>query len=181
MLNTLWVLFPFFWFHSSILIVHNNQFSLKTVFPTDGLALSHSKSNAFWPAQQAVATYLRSKKHKAIFFTGEEELRSMTCGLEKEDKTDGRYKYYADGVLQWVTMNSIMEVSFAYEKAQNTKLAFNHYKAMFSALSIMKHIVSKYKYASFDISRALVVHIIHVHGKKKATLWWPFSKLFYWD
>ncbi|KAG0736150.1 hypothetical protein G6F62_010642 [Rhizopus arrhizus] len=74
--------------------------SLKTVFPTDGLALSHSKSNAFWPAQQAVATYLRSKKHKAIFFTGEEELRSMTCGLEKEDKTDGRYKYYADGVLQ---------------------------------------------------------------------------------
>ncbi|KAG1139985.1 hypothetical protein G6F37_009363 [Rhizopus arrhizus] len=35
---------------------------------------------------------------------------------------------------------------------------------MFGALSIMKHIVSKYKHASFDTSRALVVHAIHVHG-----------------
>ncbi|KAG1167180.1 hypothetical protein G6F46_011973 [Rhizopus delemar] len=73
---------------------------LKTVFPTDDQVLSHNKSDALWPAQQAVATYLRSKGYKAIFFIGEEELRSMTGELEKEDKTDDRYKYYADGVLQ---------------------------------------------------------------------------------
>ncbi|KAG1046784.1 hypothetical protein G6F43_010743 [Rhizopus delemar] len=69
-------------------------------------ALSHNKSDALWPAQQAVATYLRSKGHKAIFFIGEEELRSTTDELEKEDKTDDRYKYYTDGVLQRATMNS---------------------------------------------------------------------------
>jgi hypothetical protein len=36
----------------------------------------------------------------------------------------------------------------------------------FGALSIMKHIATKYKYALFDTFKALKIHFIHVHGKK---------------
>ncbi|PHZ14755.1 uncharacterized protein RHIMIDRAFT_311975 [Rhizopus microsporus ATCC 52813] len=151
---------------------------VKTVFPTDGQSLIHSencfKSDSLWPVQQAVAVYLRSKGHKAIFFTGEEELESMTRELEKDGQTDGRYKYYADGVLRVNNLEVlIMEASSAYDKATNIKFSFDYYKGMFGVLSIMKHIASKYKYASFDTFKALKIHFIHAFGS--AVRHWSIS------
>jgi hypothetical protein len=97
----------------------------------------------------------------------------MTSELEKEGQTDGRYKYYADGVLRVNNLEFlIMEVSSAYDKAKSIKFTFDHYKTMFGVLSIMKHIASKYKYASFDIFKALKIHFIHAHGKKNMTNLW---------
>ncbi|KAG1056248.1 hypothetical protein G6F43_001844 [Rhizopus delemar] len=89
---------------------------VKTVFPTDGQTLIHSE-NCF------------NEGHKAIFFTGEEELKSMTSELVKDGQTDGRYKYYADGVLRVNNLEVlIMEASSAYDKATDIKSAFDHYK-----------------------------------------------------
>lgn len=125
------------------------------------------KSDSLWPTQHIVAVYLRNKGHEAIFFTGKEELKSMASELEKEVQMDGRYKYYADGVLQVNSLEIlIMEVSSTYDRVKNIKSTFNYYKAMFGALSIMKHIATKYKYALFDTFKALKIHFIHVHGKK---------------
>ncbi|KAG1181988.1 hypothetical protein G6F36_009507 [Rhizopus arrhizus] len=106
---------------------------MKTAFPMDGQTLIHSedcfKSDSLWPAQQAVAGYLRSKGHKAIFFSGEEELKSMTSELKTDGQTDGRYKYYADGVLRVNNLEAlIMEASSAYDKAIDIKSSFDHYK-----------------------------------------------------
>jgi hypothetical protein len=106
--------------------------------------------------------------NKAIFVTGEEELESITRELEKDSQTDGRYKYYADGVLRVNNVEVlIMEASSAYDKVANIKFSFDYYKGMFGALSIMKHIASKYKYASFDTFKALKIHFIHAFGKNK--------------
>lgn len=92
----------------------------------------------------------------------------MTSELVKDGQTDGRYKYYADGVLRVNNLEVlIMEASSAYDKATDIKSAFDHYKGMFGALSIMTHIASKYKYASFNIFKLLKIHFVHAHGKKK--------------
>ncbi|KAG2233024.1 hypothetical protein INT48_007600, partial [Thamnidium elegans] len=70
----------------------------------------------------------------------------MTFELEKDGQEDGRLKYYADGILR---VNShevlILEASSAYQEATATKSTFDHYKGMFGALSILKHISRKYK------------------------------------
>ncbi|ORE03317.1 hypothetical protein BCV72DRAFT_213468 [Rhizopus microsporus var. microsporus] len=53
----------------------------------------------------------------------------MTRELEKDGQTDGRYKYYADGVLRVNNLEAlIMEASSAYDKATNIKFSFDYYK-----------------------------------------------------
>ncbi|KAI9481339.1 MAG: hypothetical protein EXX96DRAFT_481160, partial [Benjaminiella poitrasii] len=155
-----------------LLSTHNNDFSSKTVFPTEGKTLVHSencfKSDSLWPAQQAVAAYLRTKGYKAIFYTREEELEAMTNELEKDGQMDGRFKYYADGILRINNLEVlIMEVSSAHDKATNVKFSFDHYKGMFGALSVLKNIATRYKYATFGTFKDLKIHFLHAFGKKE--------------
>ncbi|KAI7904059.1 uncharacterized protein BX663DRAFT_415088, partial [Cokeromyces recurvatus] len=79
---------------------------------------------------------------------------------------DGRFRYYADGILRINKLEVlIIEVSSAYDKATNVKFAFDHYKGMFGALSVLKNIASRYKYATFNTSKELKIHFIHAYGK----------------
>ncbi|ORY99325.1 hypothetical protein BCR43DRAFT_544810, partial [Syncephalastrum racemosum] len=59
---------------------------------------------------------------------------------------------------------SLLKVSSAYEAASQGKIAFDHSKAMFGLLSILKAIACRYQHGSFELFRQIKVHFIHAYG-----------------
>ncbi|KAI7907321.1 uncharacterized protein BX663DRAFT_426640 [Cokeromyces recurvatus] len=91
----------------------------------------------------------------------------MTEQLSKQGLLDNRFKYYADGKIR---MNAdkqellLLEVSSALGQATQDKIAFDHTKAMFGLLAILKTLVCKYSHGSFESFKKIKFHFIHVHG-----------------
>ncbi|KAI9470783.1 MAG: hypothetical protein EXX96DRAFT_491183, partial [Benjaminiella poitrasii] len=58
----------------------------------------------------------------------------------------------------------ILEVSSALDQATQGKIDFDHSKAMFGMLAVLKTVAGKYDYGSFESFTKIKIHFIHVYG-----------------
>ncbi|KAI9361473.1 hypothetical protein BD770DRAFT_418843 [Pilaira anomala] len=83
---------------------------------------------------------------------------------------DGRFKYNADGTLILEHLNSaieilLTEVSSGYGSTEAGKISFDHYKAMFGMLAMIRTVAQLYDQASFNTFKKFKIHFLHAHGK----------------
>ncbi|KAI9496385.1 hypothetical protein BDB00DRAFT_758338, partial [Zychaea mexicana] len=94
----------------------------------------------------------------------------ITKQLQQSGMKDGRYHYNADGVLradEFLNMEILLtEVSNGYGSNNSGKSSFDHYKAMFGMLAMLRTLAQKYSKASFNTFQKLKVHFLHGHGKQ---------------
>ncbi|KAI8888099.1 hypothetical protein K501DRAFT_173926 [Backusella circina FSU 941] len=91
----------------------------------------------------------------------------MTVQLKSQGITDKRLRYNADGTIlcnSIATEVLLSEVSSAFDESDKGKTSFDHYKAMFGLLMMLRTLARKYKYASFNSFKNLKVHFIHTHN-----------------
>ncbi|KAI9313576.1 hypothetical protein BX666DRAFT_1864022 [Dichotomocladium elegans] len=81
---------------------------------------------------------------------------------------DRRYKYNADGTLRANDLSSpeilLTEVSSGYGSNDAGKISFDHYKAMFGMLAMMRTLAQLYDKASFKTFSNVKIHFLHAHG-----------------
>lgn len=117
--------------------------------------------------------FLLQHGRSVLFFPGEIELNSMTMQLQSQGITDGRLKYNADGKILVEDLSTeilLSEVSSSYGKNSKGKTSFDHHKAMFGLLAMIRTIAILYKYGSFETFSRLKLHFAHTHGKLIHTL-----------
>ncbi|KAI8363893.1 hypothetical protein BD560DRAFT_333803, partial [Blakeslea trispora] len=92
--------------------------------------------------------------------------------LQSQGITDGRLKYNADGKILVEDLTEILlsEVSSSYSENSKGKTSFDHYKAMFGLLVMIRTIASLYKYGSSETFSRLKLHLVHTHDKLVRTL-----------
>jgi len=130
------------------------------------------------PNLKAVCNSIDHSKYnwaKLGFFDGEEELLSMTQQLKRTGKfVDHRYIYKADGVVRLQEAHNIeicvVEVSNEYLNKDNRKIYFDHHKANYGCLAMLKTIADHYKYASVDVFEKLQIYFVHA-ADDKIKLW----------
>ncbi|ORX48590.1 hypothetical protein DM01DRAFT_252525 [Hesseltinella vesiculosa] len=92
----------------------------------------------------------------------------MTNQLKIQGLNDGRFKYNADGTIlahDHFRMEILLtEVSSGFDNADGSKVSFDHYKAMFGMLAMLKTLAHTYNKASFATFKKLKIHFIHGHG-----------------
>ncbi|KAI9278956.1 hypothetical protein BDA99DRAFT_428601 [Phascolomyces articulosus] len=92
----------------------------------------------------------------------------MTIQLRSQGITDGRLKYHADGKIYVEKLGIevlLSEVSSSFDENAKGKTSFDHFKAMFGLLVMLKTIASYYKYSSFKTFSKLKLHFVHTHSK----------------
>lgn len=117
---------------------------------------------------QACNKYLKDHNNDVTFYPGEIELKAMTVQLKNQEITDKRLKYNADDTILFNRIPTeilLSEVSSAFAENNKAKTSFDHYKAMFGLMMMLKTIAGRYKYASFNTFKGLKVHFIHTHSK----------------
>lgn len=117
---------------------------------------------------QACNKCLKDHNNDITFYPGEIEPKAMTVQLKDQGITDKRLRYNADGTILFNRIPTeilLSEVSSAFTENNKAKSSFDHYKAMFGLLMMLKTIARKYKYASFNTFKGLKVHFIHTHSK----------------
>ncbi|CAO3692898.1 unnamed protein product [Rhizopus microsporus] len=141
------------------------------IYDDVGDTLSESEAclnnNLIKPCLQVCSRMLRNKKYDITYIPGEVELISMTERLSKQGLLDNRFKYYADGKVRINADKQeplLLEVSSALGRATQDKIAFDHTKAMFGLLAILKTLACKYSHGSFESFKKIKIHFIHVHG-----------------
>ncbi|KAG2204653.1 hypothetical protein INT47_011948 [Mucor saturninus] len=92
-----------------------------------------------------VSEYFKDLGHEVTFYPGEVELKAMTVQLQSQGITDKRLRYNAYGTI---LCNSIATEAFG--ENDKGKTSFDHYKAMFGSLMMLRTLARKYKYASFN-------------------------------
>lgn len=120
------------------------------------------------PVLQACNKYLKDLGHNVTFYPGEVELKAMTVQLQSQGITDKRLRYNADGTILFNTIATevlLSEVTSAFAGNDRGKTSFDHYKAMFGLLMMLRTLARKYKYASFDTFKNVKVHFIHTHNR----------------
>ncbi|KAI8391397.1 uncharacterized protein BYT42DRAFT_490602 [Radiomyces spectabilis] len=92
----------------------------------------------------------------------------MTKQLRSQGIVDGRLKYNADGKIQ-LRGNGLelllSEVSSSYGINDKGKTSFDHYKAMFGLLAMLRTIAAHHQYAEFATFSKFKVHFIHTHNR----------------
>ncbi|KAG2196235.1 hypothetical protein INT47_007662 [Mucor saturninus] len=128
------------------------------------------RSYLFDRCTMATTKYLRNVNHDITFLPGEIELNSMTTQLKQKGVNDGRYKYNADGTLIASNFSAIeillTEVSSGYGLKEVAKISFDHYKAMFGMLAMIRTVAQLCEKASFNTFAKLIIHFLHAHGKQ---------------
>ncbi|KAI9487871.1 MAG: hypothetical protein EXX96DRAFT_599451 [Benjaminiella poitrasii] len=89
---------------------------------------------------------------KVVFFDGEEELVSMTKQLKRKGP-------FADGVVRLQEAHNI-EICVVEVSGR----CFDHHKAIYGCLAMLKTIADQYKYASVDVFEQLKVYFVHTAG-----------------
>jgi hypothetical protein len=129
------------------------------------------RSYVFDTSIKSCTQYLRNKGYNITFLPEEIELEAMTAQLKNKGMTDGRYKYNADGLICANDFSGLeillTEVSSGYGSGDGSKVSFDHYKAMFGMLSMMRIIAQTYNKGTFDTFRKLKIHFLHDHGRQQ--------------
>ncbi|CAO3695775.1 unnamed protein product [Rhizopus stolonifer] len=126
------------------------------------------RSYLFDNCMKITTKYLRSVNHNVTFFPGEIELDAMTIQIKQKGIMDRRYKYNADGKLIANDFSAteilLTEVSSSYGSNDTGKISFDHYKAMFGMLAMIRTVALLYDKASFNTFTKLKIHFLHAHG-----------------
>ncbi|CEJ03243.1 hypothetical protein RMCBS344292_17231 [Rhizopus microsporus] len=112
--------------------------------------------------------FLLQHGRSVLFFPGEIELNAMTMQLQSQGITDGRLKYNADGKILVEDLSTeilLSEVSSSYGENSKGKTSFDHHKAMFGLLAMIRTTASLYKYGSFETFSRLKLHFVHTHDR----------------
>ncbi|KAI7888640.1 uncharacterized protein EV154DRAFT_425346 [Mucor mucedo] len=86
----------------------------------------------------------------------------MTMQVQSQGITDGRLKYNGDGKILVEDLSTeilLSEVSSSYDENSKGKTSFDHHKAMFGLLAIIRTIASLYNYGSFETFSKLKLHL----------------------
>ncbi|KAG0769223.1 hypothetical protein G6F62_005472 [Rhizopus arrhizus] len=120
-----------------------NMFS--TLFDGASGTLSSSESCLRYyvidPLLQACNKYIKDLGHNVTFYPGEIELKAMTVQLKDQGITDKRLRYNADGTILYNSIATevlLSEVSSAFAENNKGKTSFDHYKAMFGLLMVLR-------------------------------------------
>ncbi|KAL9549080.1 hypothetical protein MBANPS3_005370 [Mucor bainieri] len=92
----------------------------------------------------------------------------MTMQLQSQGITDERLKYNADGKILVADLSTeilLSEVSSSYGENSKGKPSFDHHKAMFGLLAMIRTIAGLYKYGSFEAFSRLKLHFVHTHDR----------------
>ncbi|KAI7874548.1 hypothetical protein K492DRAFT_137713 [Lichtheimia hyalospora FSU 10163] len=88
--------------------------------------------------------------------------------MNSQGLTDGRYRYCADGIMSADDFSGLefllTEVSSGYKNGDTSKISFDHYKAMFGMLAMIRTLAQKYNKGSLETFRKLRIHFLHAHG-----------------
>ncbi|KAG2224802.1 hypothetical protein INT45_005326 [Circinella minor] len=118
-----------------------------------------------YPMMKACARYISLAKGRAITFVpGEAPLQAMTnIGVATT-----KAPYNADGILRVSNLDKaeicLLETSSAYNKAGRAKISFDHHKAMFALLAMIKNTAQNFQYATYDELKKMKFIFIHAHG-----------------
>lgn len=146
-------------------------YSAEQIYDDVGESLSETESclsnNLVSPCLQACTRMLRCNKYDITYLPGEVELTSMTEQLSKQGLLDTRYIYKADGKIRINTNKQevlIVEISNALYQATKEKISFDHSKAMFGMLAILKTLANSYNFGTFESFKRIKIHFVHVYG-----------------
>ncbi|KAI7852941.1 hypothetical protein BDC45DRAFT_536784 [Circinella umbellata] len=118
-----------------------------------------------YPMMKACARYISMAKGRTVTFVpGEAPLQAMNnIGVATT-----KAPYNADGILRASNFNKaeicLLETSSGYNKAGRAKISFDHHKAMFALLAMMKNTAQSFKYATYDELKKIKFIFIHAHG-----------------
>ena len=105
------------------------------------------RSYIFDPCLKNVAKYLLRKGYSVTFLPGEVELAAITKQLQQSRLKDDRYHYNADGILLASDFSGheilLTEVSNGFGSNSNGKSSFDHHKAMFGMLVMLRTLAQK--------------------------------------
>ncbi|KAI9008919.1 hypothetical protein CLU79DRAFT_799969 [Phycomyces nitens] len=82
----------------------------------------------------------------------------MTSQLKQKGINDRRFKYNADGIIK--ANVCVCVLSFGSNSNDKGKSSFDHYKAMFGMLAIIRTLVQLYSKASFDVFSMIKIHYL---------------------
>ncbi|KAG1183379.1 hypothetical protein G6F36_008492 [Rhizopus arrhizus] len=99
----------------------------------------------------------------------------MTKQLKRKGSfVNHRFIYKADGVVRLQEAHDIeicvVEVSGEYLNQETRKIYFDHHKANYGCLAMLKTIADQYKYASVDVFEQLKIYFVHA-ADNKIKLW----------
>jgi hypothetical protein len=113
--------------------------------------------------------YICDKGNTVTFLPGEIELDAISVQLKEKRLNDSRYKYKVDGIISSNGYSDLeillTEVSNSYKSNDGGKINFDHYKAMFGMLSMLRTIAMKYNQTFFNTLKKVRIHFLHGHGK----------------
>ncbi|KAI9478737.1 MAG: hypothetical protein EXX96DRAFT_482828 [Benjaminiella poitrasii] len=123
-----------------------------------------------WPFMSVVANYTTAKNGKVGFQTGQPRLESMStqlkaAGIIVNDKSC----YKTDGLLSLFATRNVelllVETSDHLGSSDQVKIKFDHHKAMFGLLSMIKTVAGEYQYASLEQFSTCKFFYLHGAGK----------------
>lgn len=109
---------------------------------------------------QACDKDIKDLGHDVTFYPSEVELKALTVQLKSQGITDKRLRYNADGTIlcnSIATEVLLSEVSSAFAESDKGKTSFDHHKAMFGLLMMLRMLRT--------LAKNLKVHFIHTHSK----------------
>ncbi|KAI8877157.1 hypothetical protein K501DRAFT_278719 [Backusella circina FSU 941] len=128
-------------------------------------------------AQDEEEEKLIKNMEKAVqFILDEEQLRAMDIQLKRSNGTfNGLQCYKGDGILKYEVEKQtveilLLETSSGYDEASNTKKGFDHHKATFGLLAMLKVIADEWEMGSFKSFSNIKMYFLHACGTK-ARVW----------
>lgn len=101
----------------------------------------------------------------ALFKTGEVPLQAMKN--QTNDSNEAGI-YLADGVIRFYKIKQlevlILETSSSFNKSDKVKSSFDHHKALFSVLAMLKTVADEYYLASVNTFSKLKLFFVHASG-----------------
>ncbi|KAL9551135.1 hypothetical protein PS6_005149 [Mucor atramentarius] len=123
-----------------------------------------------YPYLVAVSKAVQPHSCKADFKVGETCLQSMSrqlkaLGLETNDKN----QYKADGLIKLYGFKKLevllLETSGSHENNDKVKINFDHHKAIFGVLAMLKTIADEFRFASVKTFQHLKLYFVHAAGE----------------
>ncbi|KAI7860029.1 hypothetical protein BDC45DRAFT_495507 [Circinella umbellata] len=118
-----------------------------------------------WPLMKACSRYIRlNKGTKVSFIPGEAPLKAMT----NIGAATSTAPYLADGILRVADVDDaeicLLETSNTFDEAKKAKVSFDHHKAMFALLLMVRNTAQEYQYAGYEDIKEMKFYFIHAHG-----------------
>lgn len=130
----------------------------------------------------AVCKALKDHSCQADFKRDEANLVAMSkqliaLGLEVDNKS----QYKADGLIKFYGLNQLeallLETSGSLNNTDKVKINFDHHKAIFGSLAMLKTVADEFPHASIKTFKDLKVYFVHAAGKCQYYQFWSSVSL----